>query len=122
MDGWSLNKGSVTGLAKTLGQGVCGVWLVDSCQNTIYQAEKSETAEEIIFKREKALTIFNLYIWAYLVSLVLWCCQPCTRNSILEQSYSSAKRVWIWTVQLYFSYFGCSCQNQERQKILQCFL
>lgn len=67
MDGWSLNKGSVIGLDNTPGQKVCGVWLVGSCQNTIYQTKDSETAEEIIFKREKALTIFHLMqgqIWS----------------------------------------------------------
>lgn len=65
--GWSLNKGSVIGLDNTPGQKVYGVWLVGSCQNTIYQTKDSETAKEIIFKREKALTIFHLMqgqIWS----------------------------------------------------------
>lgn len=67
VDGWRLNIGSVIGLDKIVGQWVCGVRLVDSCQNIIYQAEDSETAEEVIFKREKVLTIFHLtqgQIWS----------------------------------------------------------
>ncbi len=62
VDGWSLNKGSVIGLGQ-----ICGVWLVGSCQNIIYQTEDSETAEEIIFKRGKAVAIFHLMqgqIWS----------------------------------------------------------
>lgn len=47
VDGLSL---IIIGLDKTLGLGVCGVWLVGSCQNTICQSEDSETQRKSFLK------------------------------------------------------------------------